>query len=195
MAKRHEDLTIPEGTSPTQAFVQILDPATGTGTFLVEVIDLIHNTMAAKWKSQGHGEKKVQRLWNEYVPKHLLPRLHGYEFLMAPVCHRAPQDRAQALRDRLPLRQRRAGPGVPDERARAAGRRAAHPRLSAGAGARSRSSRRDQARASLYGGDRKSTVLEAIAEQGGVDRWTNGTIQDDHRSLVRSSGRHSPTTM
>ena len=84
MAKRHEDLKIPEGTSPTQAFVQILDPATGTGTFLVEVIDLIHNTMAAKWKSQGHGEKKSQTLWNEYVPKHLLPRLHGYEVLMAP---------------------------------------------------------------------------------------------------------------
>ena len=84
MAKLHEDLKIPEGTSPTQAFVQILDPATGTGTFLVEVIDLIHNTMAAKWKSQGHGEKKSQTLWNEYVPKHLLPRLHGYEVLMAP---------------------------------------------------------------------------------------------------------------
>ena len=49
-----------------------------------EVIDLIHNTMAAKWKSQGHGEKKILTLWNEYVPKHLLPRLHGYELLMAP---------------------------------------------------------------------------------------------------------------
>ena len=84
MAKRHEDLKIPEGTPPGQAFVQVLDPATGTGTFLVEVIDLIHNTMAAKWKSQGHGEKKSQTLWNEYVPKHLLPRLHGYELLMAP---------------------------------------------------------------------------------------------------------------
>ncbi len=84
MAKRHEDLKIPEGTSPTQAFVQILDPATGTGTFLVEVIDLIHNTMVEKWKSRGHGDKKIQALWNEYVPKHLLPRLHGYELLMAP---------------------------------------------------------------------------------------------------------------
>ena len=84
MAERYEDLKIPEGTSPTQAFVQILDPATGTGTFLVEVIDLIHNTMTAKWKSQGHGEKKIQTLWNEYVTKHLLPRLHGYELLMAP---------------------------------------------------------------------------------------------------------------
>ena len=84
MARRHKELKIPEGTPPGQAFVQILDPATGTGTFLVEVIDLIHNTMAAKWELQGHGEKQRQTLWNEYVPKHLLPRLHGYELLMAP---------------------------------------------------------------------------------------------------------------
>ena len=84
MAQRHEDLKIPEGTAPTQAFVQILDPATGTGTFLVEVIDLIHETMIEEWKVQGHGEKKIQAFWNAYVAKHLLPRLHGYELLMAP---------------------------------------------------------------------------------------------------------------
>ena len=84
MAKRHEDLKIPEGTAPTQAFVQILDPATGTGTFLVEVIDLIHNTMAAKWKTQEYSEAKIKELWNEYIPQHLLPRLHGYELQMAP---------------------------------------------------------------------------------------------------------------
>jgi len=84
MAKRHKDLKIPEGVPASQAFVQILDPATGTGTFLVEAIDLIHKTLVAKWKAQGHGEKKIEALWNEYVPKHLLSRLHGYELLMAP---------------------------------------------------------------------------------------------------------------
>ena len=84
MAKRYKDLKIPEGVSPKQGFVQILDPATGTGTFLVEVIDLIHKKLTAKWKAQGHDEKKIEALWNEYVPKHLLPRLHGYELLMAP---------------------------------------------------------------------------------------------------------------
>jgi len=84
MAKRHKDLKIPEGISPDHTFVQILDPATGTGTFLVEVIDLIHKTLVAKWKARDHGEKKIETLWNEYVPKHLLPRLHGYELLMAP---------------------------------------------------------------------------------------------------------------
>jgi len=84
MVIRHKDLKIPEGLSPSQDFVQILDPATGTGTFLVEVIDLIHKTLVAKWRKQGHGEKNIDALWNEYVPKHLLTRLHGYELLMAP---------------------------------------------------------------------------------------------------------------
>ena len=84
MVERHKELKIPGSTPPGQAFVQILDPATGTGTFLVEVIDLIHKTMVAEWKAQGHDEKKIQALWNAYVPKHLLPRLHGYELLMAP---------------------------------------------------------------------------------------------------------------
>src|SRR5687768_10036725 len=55
MAKRHKHLKVPETVSPEQDFVQILDPATGTGTFLVEAIDLIHKTLIAKWKAEGHG--------------------------------------------------------------------------------------------------------------------------------------------
>ena len=27
---------------------------------------------------------KIVELWNAYVPEHLLPRLHGYELMMAP---------------------------------------------------------------------------------------------------------------
>ena len=84
MAKRREGLRIPNAISPAQDFVQILDPATGTGTFLVEAIDLIHKTLVAKWQAQEHDETKIAALWNEYVPEHLLPRLHGYELLMAP---------------------------------------------------------------------------------------------------------------
>jgi len=84
MAKRHEGLKIPDGVKPTDRFVTILDPATGTGTFLVEVIEVIHRTLVEKWKQKGHGEQKVLDLWNDYVPNHLLPRLHGYELLMAP---------------------------------------------------------------------------------------------------------------
>lgn len=53
--------------------VQILDPATGTGTFLAEVVNLIHD----KFRGQ-------QGLWQDYVAQHLLPRLNGFELLMAP---------------------------------------------------------------------------------------------------------------
>ena len=84
MAHRIEDLEIPEGISPDQVFVQILDPATGTGTFLVEVIELIHKTMTEKWQIEGYGTKMIGQLWNDYVPTYLLPRLHGYELMMAP---------------------------------------------------------------------------------------------------------------
>lgn len=84
MADRHVGLSLPEGVTPTDRFVTILDPATGTGTFLVEVIEVIHRTVGEEWRSAGHGENEILDLWNDYVPDHLLPRLHGYELMMAP---------------------------------------------------------------------------------------------------------------
>jgi len=52
--------------------VQILDPATGTGTFLAEVIKHVHK----KFKGQ-------EGIWSSYAEKDLLPRLNGFELLMA----------------------------------------------------------------------------------------------------------------
>jgi predicted helicase len=52
--------------------VQILDPATGTGTFLAEVVKHIHK------KFEGQ-----QGIWSKYVTKDLIPRLNGFELLMA----------------------------------------------------------------------------------------------------------------
>lgn len=53
--------------------VQILDPACGTGTFLHGVI--------AQIQERFRGSKG---LWPGYVAAHLLPRLYGFELLMAP---------------------------------------------------------------------------------------------------------------
>ncbi|MDA3806989.1 MAG: N-6 DNA methylase, partial [Thiomicrorhabdus sp.] len=53
--------------------VQILDPATGTGTFLAEVVKFIYNK---KFKT-------MQGAWSGYVEDHLIPRLNGFELLMA----------------------------------------------------------------------------------------------------------------
>ncbi len=52
--------------------VQILDPASGTGTFLAEVVRQIYT------KFQGQ-----QGVWSNYVETHLIPRLNGFELLMA----------------------------------------------------------------------------------------------------------------
>ncbi len=52
--------------------VQILDPATGTGTFLADVVKHIYK------KFEGQ-----QGIWNSYVHDHLIPRLNGFEILMA----------------------------------------------------------------------------------------------------------------
>lgn len=59
--------------------VQILDPATGTGTFLAETIKQI----APKIKNIASG------MWSDYIEKDLVPRIHGFELLMASyaMCH------------------------------------------------------------------------------------------------------------
>lgn len=84
MVARNAEVTCPKGVAANSFFVMILDPATGTATFLVEVIDVIYKTMVAKWKKQGKNAAQIQTAWNEYVPMSLLPRLYGYELMMAP---------------------------------------------------------------------------------------------------------------
>jgi len=55
--------------------VLILDPAAGTGTFLHGVVDHIHEHLTSRGQAG---------LWPGYVDDHLLPRLFGFELLMAP---------------------------------------------------------------------------------------------------------------
>ena len=74
------DFGIADGLADSGERVLILDPAAGTGTFLRETIARIRETVEKK----GRGG-----VWTEYVRQHLLPRLHGFELLMAPyaICH------------------------------------------------------------------------------------------------------------
>jgi predicted helicase len=84
MSDRNPEIKIPEHAAPNDPFVQILDPATGTGTFLVEVIDLIHKRLTKKWGSSGKDDLEIRGLWNSYVPTNLLTRINGFELMMAP---------------------------------------------------------------------------------------------------------------
>ncbi len=64
--------------------VIILDPATGTGTFIESAIDLIHETMTKHWKDDGASSSEINELWNDYVESKLLTRIFGFELMMAP---------------------------------------------------------------------------------------------------------------
>ena len=85
MIARKPGLKLPKFCTEHTPFVQILDPATGTGTFIVEVITQVHAHMLAKWAKLGKVTKaQWQPLWIEYVKTHLLPRLYAFELMMAP---------------------------------------------------------------------------------------------------------------
>lgn len=107
MLQHNTDLKLPpltdepdceETIPPAEPFVQILDPATGTATFLVEVIEVVYRQLEAEWKKGGFlnmpeipKEKQIgpppksfPDYWQVYVAASLLPRIYGYELMMAP---------------------------------------------------------------------------------------------------------------
>ena len=63
----------PEGLADPSVY--ILDPACGTSTFLYEVVKHIYEQFRKKGQSG---------MWDGYVEKYLLPRLFGFELLIAP---------------------------------------------------------------------------------------------------------------
>ncbi len=64
----------PDGKKITETHkVLITDPAVGTATFLHEVINHIHRSFESKPEQ-----------WSDYIAQDLLPRLLGFELLMAP---------------------------------------------------------------------------------------------------------------
>jgi Type ISP C-terminal specificity domain/N-6 DNA Methylase len=81
--KRNKRKSIPKFKNPTHLEdiklnchkVLILDPACGTGTFLYEIISYIGKKFI---------EKKDFGIWSSYVHDDLIPRLYGFEILIAP---------------------------------------------------------------------------------------------------------------
>lgn len=74
-----QEFNLPKGLADTTKLsngkhkVQVLDPAVGTGTFISAVIGEIYR----KFKGQ-------EGRWPTYVHNDLLPRIHGFELMMAP---------------------------------------------------------------------------------------------------------------
>lgn len=62
--------------------VMILDPACGTGTFLLWIFQLIHQRFEENPEALTEG--LADKSWSGYVKERLLPRVFGFELLMAP---------------------------------------------------------------------------------------------------------------
>lgn len=70
------DKAINPATGALEHRVQVLDPATGTGTFLQYIIEAI--------AQQKNPSGRPSPAWEQYVAEELLPRLNGFELMMAP---------------------------------------------------------------------------------------------------------------
>lgn len=62
--------------------VHLLDPATGTGTFLMSAIQQIYAD--TKKQNESQGEVMVQKAFNDIVLSHILKHFYGFELLIAP---------------------------------------------------------------------------------------------------------------
>ena len=74
------DIVADDGPTRTLPRVLVLDPAAGTGTFLREVVSHIRDDLTTRGLAGA---------WGSYVPEYLLPRLFGFELMMAAytICH------------------------------------------------------------------------------------------------------------
>ena len=63
----------------TQPIVQILDPAQGTGTFLIHLLQFIREEFEYKFFSKSYSSQ-----WNQYIRQNLLPRIYGFELMIIP---------------------------------------------------------------------------------------------------------------
>ena len=66
---------VPEGVDPDKPFVSMVDPATGTGTFLVEWLRRARKSFL---DAGAPGE------WPEHLRDRLLPSMHAFELMLAP---------------------------------------------------------------------------------------------------------------
>ena len=67
---------VPEGVPADQPFVTMIDPATGTGTFLVAWLRQARESFLS-----GGGSESA---WPEHLRRHVLPQMHGFELMLGP---------------------------------------------------------------------------------------------------------------
>lgn len=73
------DAEFPHDVDLTQPFVRILEPAVGTGAFLVEVIRCVHRTLQSRWEELCVPAADRHERWLQFVESDLLDRIEGVD--------------------------------------------------------------------------------------------------------------------
>ena len=69
------DFKLPDGVDPDKPFVSMIDPATGTGTFLVEWLRRARESFIEEHRADD---------WPAHAREHVLPAMHAFENMLAP---------------------------------------------------------------------------------------------------------------
>lgn len=87
-----EAFELPEGLADTsdvcgegQPFLRFLDPAMGTGLFLLEIVESTLGRMETEARKEGLDGDALAKALATYVQTSLAPRISGYEFSLAPI--------------------------------------------------------------------------------------------------------------
>ena len=75
-AAERNGFEVPEGVPADQPFVTMIDPATGTGTFLVAWLRQARESFLSGGGSESD--------WAEHLGRHVLPQMHGFELMLGP---------------------------------------------------------------------------------------------------------------
>lgn len=73
---RNLGIVLPNDTVPDRPFVSMVDPATGTGTYLMEWIRVARESYVA-----ANGNDKG---WSKHFEEHVAPAMHAFELMLAP---------------------------------------------------------------------------------------------------------------
>ncbi|WP_292729467.1 type ISP restriction/modification enzyme [Microbacterium sp. UBA837] len=73
---RNLGIILPDDTVPDRPFVSMVDPATGTGTYLMEWIRVARESYVA-----ANGNDKG---WSKHFEEHVAPAMHAFELMLAP---------------------------------------------------------------------------------------------------------------
>lgn len=71
----HNGFDVPNGIDPNSAFISMIDPATGTGTYLIEWTRQAHESFTT-----NHPESE----WPAHLAEQVLPSMHGFELMLGP---------------------------------------------------------------------------------------------------------------